>query len=310
MKILITGGTGYIGTKLAKELVLSGHSVTIISRNKDKAKGIDFPVSIIFLDLIKDDINSLDLNCFDVIYNCAGEINNEKSMYDLHIKATMKLLQCISNTTTRWVQLSSVGVYGRNLSGEVNEDSPFSPVGKYEVTKAEAEIKVKEYCLKNGIPFSILRPSNVFSVDMPNKSLRQLVKVVERGLFFYMKDPSTVMANYIHVDNVVDALVLCGFCDNAVNNDFIISDCLNQKEFISSICNELKISLPRFTMPYFLVSFFARILSFLPLGINFNAKVEALSTTVCYSTDKIERSLGFTRSLPLKLAISHFCKSI
>ncbi len=306
MNVLITGASGYIGRKLVMELSLIGHSITVITRSPSKLECLNALFSTITVDLISDSLTELDLRAFDVIYNCAGELRNESMMHELHIDASMRLLSKISGNTTRWVQLSSVGVYGQSVSGEVLENSKFAPMGQYEVTKAEAEIKIKEYCIDNGIPFSILRPSNVFSVDMPNNSLRQFVIFIKRGLFFYMKDPEEVMVNYVHVDDVVNALILCGFNKNAINNDYIISDNLNQKEFVNIVCDSLNKKYPKLSFPYAVVKYLSSILAHIPYFRSLDSKVNALSTTALYSTGKIENELGYKKQRPLREAIVEF----
>tara|TARA_R110000822_G_scaffold310479_1_gene443404 strand:+ start:20242 stop:21192 length:951 start_codon:yes stop_codon:yes gene_type:complete len=310
MNILVTGATGYIGKKLSRELVRIGHSVTAITRNADKLDDFDFPISIINIDLVNSNLSDLDLSKFDVIYNCAGELKNESLMEELHINATMKLLKCISNSSTRWVQLSSVGVYGKNISGIIDENSIFSPIGRYEVTKTEAEIRIKEYCLNNDIPFSILRPSNVFSSDMPNNSLRQLINFIKRGLFFYMKDPTKVMTNYVHVDDVVYALILCGIDDKAINNDYIVSDYLTQKEFVSIVCTTLGKTTPKLFIPHVIMNFLTVIMAYVPGLPNLTSRVDALSTEVVYSTAKIEKDLGYKKTTPLRQALVEFSLKI
>lgn len=306
MNVLITGASGYIGRKLVMELSRLGHSITVITRNPSKLKCLNAIFSTITVDLISDSLVELDLRAYDIIYNCAGELRNESMMHKLHIDASMRLLSKISDNTTRWVQLSSVGVYGQNVSGKVTESFNFAPIGQYEVTKAEAEIKIREYCMDNGIPFSILRPSNVFSVDMPNNSLRQFVRFIKRGLFFYMKDPEEVMVNYVHVDDVVNALILCGFSKNAINNDYIISDNLNQKEFVNIVCTSLNKENPRIFIPYAVVKCLSRIFAYIPYLRSLDSKVNALSTTVLYSTGKIEKELGYKKQRPLGEAIVEF----
>ena len=167
-------------------------------------------------------------------------------------------------------------------------------------------MKIKSYCEKNNIQYSILRPSNVFSDDMPNQSLRKLVSFISTGFFFYVKDPVKVMTNYVHVDDVISALILCGFDDRAINEDFIISDCLSQKEFVKIICDLSGVSSPRFILPYSLARFFIVLFSYIPFIPDYSSRLEAISTTTIYSTDKIEKKLGYKKQNPLGGAIKEF----
>ena len=139
-KILIMGGTGFIGKELFSKLNLLNNSISIISRKENNLK-----VKTIVADLT-DEKNNIEnkLIDFDIIFNCSGELKDEKKMRDLHVKTQNKIINFLSKKCLklkkkiRWVQLSSVGVFGFNSKSKpkfLTEMSETNPSNTYESTK-------------------------------------------------------------------------------------------------------------------------------------------------------------------------------
>lgn len=233
MKALVLGATGFIGQKLVERLLIENLSVTAITRGGKALNKLDERVKFIVFDLISSPVSMIDFSKYDVVFNCAGEIKDESKMEDLHVNSVRSMLEQLKGTGTKWVQLSSVGVYGPKHMAHITENELFQPHGTYEVTKANAEIIVKDYCILNNIAFSIVRPSNVFGCEMPNESLRSLIKMVQSGMFFYIGNPRDYRVNYVHVDNVVESLFLCGQLQSSDREDYIISDNMLLTDFVS-----------------------------------------------------------------------------
>ncbi len=310
VKVLVTGASGYIGRNLVDRLLELRCQVSVITRNRDSFNNAHKALELIEFDLSSEGQSIPDLSGFDVVFNCAGELKDSSKMQALHVDGTMRLLKSLQNHNTRWVQLSSVGVYGQNVSGEVKEDHPFSPVGPYELTKAEADTKVRDYCIEHSIPFSILRPSNIFSFDMTNKSLEKWVGLIRSGCFFESDKAEAVHSNYVHVSNVVDALMLCGFHQKTANQDFIISDSLTQSEFVKIVCDTLGITPRQSKYPYLIILKFAQWVSRLTRNSAIERKVCALNTSVVYSSDKLLHYTGYTNRVSLEQGIRDYVMSL
>ncbi|WGW00523.1 NAD(P)-dependent oxidoreductase [Vibrio sp. YMD68] len=310
VKVLVTGASGYIGRNLVDRLIELRCQVSIITRNRDSYNHAYKALGLIEFDLSNEHQSVPDLSGFDVIFNCAGELKDPKKMQGLHVDGTMRLLKSLQNRDTRWVQLSSVGVYGQNVFGEVTEDHPFCPDGPYEVTKAEADTKVRGYCLKNDIPFSILRPSNVFSLDMTNKSLEKWIGLIHSGWFFESNKAETVHSNYVHINNVVDALVLCGFHEQTVNQDFIVSDFITQTKFVKIVCDTLGITPRQSKYPYLAILKVTKWVSRLTRNSVIERKICALNTSVVYSNDKLFHYTDYTNRVSLEQGIRDYVMSL
>ncbi|EGN74606.1 nucleoside-diphosphate-sugar epimerase [Idiomarina sp. A28L] len=311
MKILIIGGRGFIGQKLVDSLVKHSYAFDVLSRSPVETVN---PVP----KFIKGDLLAADLDFdrlvskYDVIFNCAGELYNKDLMYALHVDATAQLVSACKknakkqNRKVHWVQLSSVGAYGpskpkANKKRLVTEETTPAPIGEYEVTKTLAD----EIILKAADEFfsyTILRPSNVFGAQMPNSSIRQLAAVIKRELFFYIGKPGST-SNYVHVDDVVDALVLCGFDARARDQVFNLSNDCPQSDVIDALAEGQGLSAPKCRLNESVARVIAFLFSWFP-GFPLKAsRIDALVNRTNYDISKIERVVGFKPSRDVKNTI-------
>jgi nucleoside-diphosphate-sugar epimerase len=318
MRVLVIGGRGFIGARLVETLVKKGYQTDVLSR--DKIASYRSAVKYIQADLrdIFFDFESLVVQ-YSVIFNCAGELHNELLMKALHVDSTQRLVNaCINasklqNQPIHWVQLSSVGAYGSsrpvaNVERVVTEETATNPVGSYEVTKTLADELIIQAGKDGWFTYSILRPSNVFGKDMPNNSIRQLGRMIRSNLFFYIGKPGAI-SNYVHVDDVVEALALCGFDPGAKNQVFNLSNDCPQEHVFGAMAMVLDVSEPDIRMNEHLVRFFVFLFSWhkwFPLK---KSRVDALVNRTHYSNDKIHKLLDFLPSRDVTKTISEVLKS-
>ena len=103
-------GGGFIGKRLVNHHIQQGDQVRLLSR-KPPLKEISAQYFLGDLSNLNVDLSSFVDNA-DILYHCAGEINNEQIMRKLHVDGTQKLVNLSHGRVGRWVQLSSVGAYG------------------------------------------------------------------------------------------------------------------------------------------------------------------------------------------------------
>ena len=121
MKIAITGGTGFIGRKLVIHHLEQGHEVRVLSRRPSDSKDLSASVLWFHGDLSATlELQSF-VDCADVLYHCAGELSDETRMKEVHVEGTKRLIRAAVGRVRRWVQLSSVGAYGKKLEGVITE---------------------------------------------------------------------------------------------------------------------------------------------------------------------------------------------
>ena len=293
MIVAITGGTGFIGRKLVMHYLAQGIEVRSLTRRSVNHVGLPDSVHIFHGGL--SDTAELErfVDGVDVLFHCAGEIRNETRMREVHVDGTQHLINAATGRIKRWVQLSSVGAYGKKLGSEVvTEQTPLNPSGIYEVTKVESDRLVSEAALAGAFEYVILRPSNVYGVEMSNQSLFGLIEMIRRGLFFFIGEPGA-SANYIHVDNVIAALVLCGEHPDAKGRVFNLSDFLTIEKFVEIVSRALGKPNPGVRLPESIVRVSVTLLSKVPGFPLTSARVDALTGRASYSIDKISSCLNY-----------------
>lgn len=303
MIVAITGGSGFIGKRLVEKHIKQGDQVRLLSRKEpSKEVGLQY----FYGDLSNPYLNlSSFVDGADVLYHCAGEINNKFLMRELHINATKRLVDVAQGKVGRWIQLSSVGAYGSCRGGVISESSQEMPLGIYERTKTEADNIVK----KSKMSYVIIRPSNVFGKDMPNQSLKALLHAVRKGLFFFTGKENESLVNYIHLEDVVDALICCSSNDNALGEVFIVSQSTTVENMIASLISEEALEKKILRFPEFIVRFIVNFLKYIPGFPLTSSRVDALTNKCIYDSTKIQKTLGFRYSMTLEEGLKSFSKN-
>jgi len=319
LNVCVTGATGFIGRRLVDALSRQGHTVSILSRHTDRR--VPDCVHVARGDLSSPDCR---LDSFlagsELVFHCAGEIRDVAAMRALHVEGTQRLLNAVLKETERsgqavhFVQLSSVGAYGphHGVAGVdriVTEATPTRPIGEYEVTKTQSDELVMAASRSGLLSYSIIRPSNVIGHDMPNQSLRGLISMVRRGLFFYIGKPGAV-ATYVHVDDVVTALMKCGFDPRAHGQIYNLSnDCLLE-DLVNYIAHAVTVRSPRIRIPE---AFIRTVVSLVDGRVNIPltlSRIDALVSKTRYPADKIVSDLDFRYARPLPGAIDELIKEV
>ncbi|MDH3316273.1 MAG: NAD-dependent epimerase/dehydratase family protein [Gammaproteobacteria bacterium] len=304
MIVSVTGATGFIGRRLVQQLVARGDAVRILTRDRDRAAALPDSVAVVIGDLSRPGpVLERLVEGADVFFHLAGEVGDPSAMRAVHVEGTRALTEAAAGQVPHWVQLSSVGVYGPVRKNVVDEKHSLLPKGEYETTKAESDQLVLEKAARKAFAATLLRPSIVFGPGMRNRSLYQLMAMVDRGLFCFIGPPGA-SANYIDVDNVVAALILCGTTPAARNKAYNLSDFCTMEQFVCAIAAALGKPVPRLRIPEPLARAAALTLGKLP-GFPLTAfRVDALTSRARYSTAQIEQDLGYAHRISIKEGLS------
>lgn len=301
--IAITGGSGFIGKSLAERHLQLGDTVRILTRGTYTLNeaAIYYRTNLASPD---EKVLRAFVGGADVIYHCAGEVYNETLMKNVHIDGTKNLLEIAQYSKARWVQLSSVGAYGPFQAGTCSIASPEKPVSTYERTKTLSDRIVK----KSGLPYVILRPSTVFGEAMPNQSMRQMALMIKRGIFFYVGRGAIM--NYVHVDDVVRALIICGLSPKACSKTYIISDQISLEEMVRSLSAGLGVSVPKLRVPKLPISLLVGLFGSFPGVPLSEQRLSALTNRCIYDSSQIKSELGFVFERTLQDALISYAQSI
>ena len=311
MIVAITGGTGFIGGYLAARHVARGDEVRYLTRKLSSANIAGAKPVCGDLASSPDGLREF-ARGVDILYHCAAELRIADDMPRTNVTGTANLIAATGGDLGRWVQLSSTGVYGKPMLGEISEDSPTDPATAYETTKLAADALVLEAAARRNFSCVVVRPSNVYGSDMPNQSLFQLIDKIERGLFFYIGKPGAVV-NYVHVENVVDALVLCGTASLSANGKtYIVSDHRPLEILVGAIAAGLGAPSPRIRLPERLmrgVCGVAQGLPGFPLSLS---RIDALVSRAVFRADRIQTELNFEHRISMEAgmrALAHAWKN-
>jgi hypothetical protein len=134
MKILISGGSGFVGSNLTHLLLDKGHEVTVMSRNPGKGSSLPPQVKTLAADAMKPGPWQAELALHDAVVNLAGvsinkrwDENHKKKLRDSRILTTRNVVNALSsekNRVTTLVNASGVGIYGYTKDELLSETAP------------------------------------------------------------------------------------------------------------------------------------------------------------------------------------------
>jgi len=166
-RVLVTGGTGFIGSCLVEELLGHGCELSVISRRKDPGLSLQGQcVDFLTADII--DISSLRKlpRGYDYVFHLAAvrDSLDEKKCHQTNVEGTKNLLQWLSESGPRpkkLIHVSSLGACGLSNDGTAKKESDtMNPCSIYGKAKMLAEKAVEEYGDK--LPYIIVRPCKVY----------------------------------------------------------------------------------------------------------------------------------------------------
>lgn len=302
--VCVTGGTGFIGRSLVARLLDEGHRVRVLTRGT----GAKLPteVEIYQGDLGQPNCHLEDfLQGADLLFHCAAELMDSSRCYVVNVEGTARLLAAARGRLRRWVQLSSVGVYGPIHLGIVTEDSPETPVNTYERSKSASDELVRIAARDGAFEVVMLRPSNVFGKGMASNYLRQMCSVIQRGWFIYIGPPGSSV-NFVHVSDVVQALLLCAFLPQAAGRTYILSGYDKLETLVECLAKALDCSPPKLRLHERPARLVAALLGQLPGFPLTTTRLDALTSRVRYDSTRIAKDLGYVPTVDLVSGMSAF----
>ena len=214
MKILITGGCGYVGTKLTEAMLArTPHEITVLDAmwfGNHLAPGPRLTVHA--MDVRH--IDEVDLSSYDTIFHLANIANdpsvelNPYSSWEVNVLAGMRLIDRAGRQGVKqFVFASSASVYGLKAEPRVTEDLELLPLSEYNKTKMVAERVVLSYA--DTMTTTIIRPATVCGLS-PRMRLDVVVNMLTMQAL--TKGAVTVLGGdqtrpNIHIDDLVDAYV-------------------------------------------------------------------------------------------------------
>jgi len=295
-KYLVTGSTGFIGSRLLGLLSTIKCDVRLLARSKVNN------YETVVCNLEQDRISKHALESVDTVFHLAGfahDMQDPSKVEDLYrvinVDGTVELARlAVESGVTRFVFISSVKAGGGLASGKcINESDQNEPEGVYGKSKREAELKLLKIGKESDMHVSIIRPSLVYGPEVKG-NLQLMLTGIKKGWF----PPLPEMGNrrsMIHVDDLVRAILLVSEDERANGEVFIATDGMphSSREIYNAMCNVEGKPIPKWSVPKFLFNLVATI------SPKIRYKVDKLLGDECYSSEKLE-ALGFKAQRTLK----------
>jgi len=291
MRVAVTGGAGYIGSTLVKNLLEDGYSVATIDNQFAGSYKHIKKLKTKRLEIIEGDIrDQKDLDkAFkgaDAVVHAAAlsdlDICNEKPQeaISVNIYGTYQVLEAaIRNSVGRVVFCSSAAVYGVPKIIPVTEKHATHPLNLYGVTKLTGEKLIESYNLNHGLETVNLRFGNVYGVGLYTEWVGVIPKFIAQGvegkpLTVYGDGSST--RDFVHVEDVTRAIVL------SISTPDIKSETLNigsETTTVNEIADIISQEVEKATKKH--------------VSITYLPPRQGETKELSYDTSKVERILGF-----------------
>jgi UDP-glucose 4-epimerase len=234
MKILVTGGAGYIGSFMVKRLLERGDEVIVVdSLERGRKDAVDPRAKLYIGSLLDKDLISkiFSENKFDAVINFAGYISMGESVENPYIyfynnvfSALNVMEEMVKTKTNNFIFSSTAGVYGNPIKLPIPEDHPKNPENPYGESKLMVEKLMFWYRETHGLNSVALRYFNASGAS-PDGSLGEnhnpeshiipnIMNSILKGKSFklfgtdYKTKDGTCIRDYIHVLDLVEAHVL------------------------------------------------------------------------------------------------------
>lgn len=225
-KILVTGGTGFIGSRLAERLYLDEKAnVRVMVHSWPKAAW----VSRLDVELIKADITNYEevekaVQGCEIVFHCVGVGGTREQAMKINAEGTRNIVTaCKKKGVKRVVYLSSVVVHGDKIFDGLDENAPFVSYGdSYADAKIEAEKVFWQLIKEFNLAGSVVRPTYVWGPLSQYYSIDYVQQMKKNT--FYLVDKGEHDCNAVYVDNLVDLTLLCAHHPKAIGEAFIATD--------------------------------------------------------------------------------------
>lgn len=217
MKICITGGAGFIGSEMVRQLVRTGHQVYVIDSltyagNLKTLSSIEDRIQFSRIDIrdgskIKRYLSEVQV---DAVVNFAAETHVDNSIQspgvflETNILGTFNLLEASRVEGFRFLQVSTDEVYGSIREGEFSEDAKLDPSSPYSASKASAEMIMQSYIKTYSVEALGVRCSNNYGYfQHPEKLIPAFIKRMLEGKRLPVYGTGENVREWIHVSDSV-----------------------------------------------------------------------------------------------------------
>ncbi len=253
-RVLVTGGSGFIGGRLVERLLLEEKAtVRALARSPGRAVWLSrTQVELVPGDVTQPESLPAALEGCEIVFHCAALLSGDaEEMHRVNVAGTKNMLAAAHRAgVARFVHVSSMAVLGSTFPDGADETTPPRPGDDpYARTKWEAEEQVFAAYRKDGLPVVILRPSIVYGPRSRWWTVDPILRLRQNRLALLGQGDG--VANIVYVDDVVEALLLAATVPGIEGEVFLISseERTTWRDFYEAYARMLGKRLPTWPMP-------------------------------------------------------------
>jgi len=308
-RVLVTGGTGFIGSHLVEELIARGFEVRCLVRKSSDLQWLEhMPVDLAYGDLEHMESLIPAVTDVDVVFHLAGrtKVKVKENYHDANALGTENLIRAILKADLklkRFVYVSSQAVAGPSRGqkplNESDEPNPLTPYGK---SKLAGESMVFKYA--NRIPVTVIRPPTVYGPR--DTDVYEIFKIIRYGFRAVLGWKKRYLS-MVYVTDLVQGLILASESRQAIGQVFymVSDDCVSYHELSDSIAEALDKRALRIHVPVSLFAVWVMIneaiafFSGKPLILNRHKVREARNRFWICDATKAKQMLNYHPKFPL-----------
>jgi dihydroflavonol-4-reductase len=304
--ILVTGGTGFIGANLTKELVQRGYRVCIVRRETSPLVALDdikTDVEHCIGDVRDSDSLRRAVRGCDTVFHCAAMVTFEKAkayeQWEVNVIGTRNVVEaCLAGGVERLVHTSSVAAIGYPPDGTLaTEETPFNWARRwgYKFSKHKAEEEIRTG-VKKGLNAVIVNPSVVVGErDIHFHGGDILRRVIKKQVPFYINGGM----NVVYVGDVVRGHIAAAERGRTGERYILCGENLTHEEIFKRTAKHLGVRPPIARLPIPLLRFAASTIEFTSKALGIEPivtrdLVAGAGRKNWYSCEKAQRELGYT----------------
>lgn len=186
MRIIVTGGCGFIGSHITDYLIENGHDVAVVDNlSTGNIANLNPGARFYRADILSEELKNIFVDFKpEAVYHEAAQIDVQKSIKDpgfdatTNVVGTVKVLEnCRDANVRKIVYASSAAVYGDPKYLPVDEKHDIAPMSYYGISKFSPELYIKAFCEMFGFKYTILRYANVYGIRQDPKGEGGVVSI-------------------------------------------------------------------------------------------------------------------------------------
>lgn len=255
LRILVTGGNGFLGSHLVSALQDRGDSVRVLALPTEDTAALEAAGVAVYRGDIRDSKTvATAMDGVQAVVHLAAMSSVWRPMADYHavnVAGTEIVCRAALAQGARVVHVSSWTVYGMGVREPAVEDSPLSPQREpYAMTKAIGDIAVQRMIAEDGLRAVIIRPGTIFG---PGSVLifGRIADRLRAGKWIIVGSGRNALP-LVYVSDVVQGLLLALDHEHAIGQAYNITNDapLSQREFFNEVAEDIGAKPPRLRVPY------------------------------------------------------------